>query len=347
MKFVPTEVFLSGLVSLCLAWIILRLSSKFVWLRFDHGSGPQRIHEAHTPRIGGVAVFIGCCVTFLVFLPSSFGVSMLICAFPVFAIGVAEDLTNRINAFVRLLVSIFSAGLLTVGLNVVITDTGFEMFDSLLQIQVLAAILSICAITAHCHAVNIIDGLNGLAAGTCVAALMAVAFLAVRYGDTELWMVAIGFLAPTVGFLLLNYPRGLLFLGDGGAYLLGAVVAALVIILPTRNPEVSSFASLLIVSYPIYETIRSCVRRSFSRNLNSMQPDDRHLHSRVFKLMSSRMAAPVALQNAAASAFIILFFTIICGAAVLFHGRVDILMAILVAQIVGYEIAMHELNKRL
>ena len=109
MKIVTTEVFLGGLVSFCSAWIILRLSSKFVWLRFDHGSGPQRIHEAHTPRIGGVAVFIGGCVTFLVFLPSSFGVSMLVCAVPVFAIGVAEDLTNRISAFVRLLVSIFSA----------------------------------------------------------------------------------------------------------------------------------------------------------------------------------------------------------------------------------------------
>ena len=149
MKFVPTEVFLSGLVSLCLAWIILRLSSKFVWLRFDHGSGSDS--EFMSPRVSAALLFSLAVASLFLFLPSSFGVSILICAVPVFVIGVAEDLTNRISAFVRLLVSIFSAGLLTVGLNVVITDTGFEMFDSFLQIQVLAAILSICAITAHCR----------------------------------------------------------------------------------------------------------------------------------------------------------------------------------------------------
>ena len=135
-----------------------------------------------------------------------------------------------------MLISILSAGLLAVGLDVVITDTGFRAFDSILQIQVLAVALSICAITAHCHAVNIIDGLNGLAAGSCVAAFTAVAFLAARYGDSQLCMVAMGFLAPTAGFLLLNYP-GACFLGDGGAYLLGALVVALVIMLPTRNPK--------------------------------------------------------------------------------------------------------------
>ena len=347
MNIAEPSILFGGLVSLCVAAAISYLGPRLGWLRFDHGRGPQRIHYGHTPRVGGIAVFSGCCVAFLVFSPPLLGAFMLVCAFPVFLIGVAEDLTNRVSALVRLLISILSAVLLAVGLDVVITDTGFQAFDSILQIQVLAVALSICAITAHCHAVNIIDGLNGLAAGSCVAALAAVAFLAARYGDTQLCMVAMGFLAPTAGFLLLNYPRGLLFLGDGGAYLLGAVVAALVIILPTRNPEVSSFASLLIVSYPIYETIRSYVRRSFSRTLASMQPDDRHLHSRVFKLVSLRMEGPAYARNAAASACILLFSMMSCGAAVLFHGRVDILMAILVLKIVAYEIVMHEVKKRL
>ena len=69
-------------------------------------------------------------------------------------------------------------------------------------------------------AVNIIDGLNGLHAGTCVAALMAVVMQLGTATPSFGWWRWVS--ASTVGFLLLNYPRGLLFLGDGGAYLLGA-----------------------------------------------------------------------------------------------------------------------------
>ena len=272
---------------------------------------------------------------------------MLVCAFPVFFIGVIEDLTNRVSAIVRLLISILSASLFVLCLDVVITDTGLLSFDSILRMQGLAVILSICAIATHCHAVNIIDGLNGLAATSCLAALIAVASLAARYGDTQLYLMAIGFLLPTAGFLILNYPKGLLFLGDGGAYLLGAAVAALVIILPTRNPEVSSFASLLIVSYPIYETIRTYIRRSFSQTHGSMQPDDGHLHSCIFKLVSMRMKGPASIKNAAASTFILLPTIVIGSGAVLFHGSVNVLMTILFGQIVAYEIVMYEVKKRI
>ena len=336
-----------GLVALFVAAAIAHLAPRLGWLRFDHGRGPQRIHDGHTPRVGGVAVFIGCCVIFLFLSPPSLGASMLLCVLPVFLIGVAEDLTNRVSALVRLLISILTAVFFVSGMGVVITDTGLQAFDTFLQIQLLAVLLSICAITAHSHAINIIDGLNGLAAGSSAMALAAVTILAGFHGDSDLCFLALGFLAPTVGFLLLNYPRGLLFLGDGGAYFLGAVVAVLVIILPTRNPEVSSFASLLIVSYPIYETIRSYVRRSFSRTLTSMQPDDRHLHSRVFKLVSSKVKGPAYVRNALASAFILLFSLMSCGAAVIYHGRVDVLMVALVLKIIAYEIVMHEVKKRL
>lgn len=340
-------VLLGGFTSLCVAAVISYLAPRLGWLRFDHGRGPQRIHDGHTPRVGGVAIFVGSCVTFFIWHPFTLGLLMLLCVLPVFVIGVAEDLTNRVSALVRLLISILTAILLVLCMGFVITDTGFPAFDLVLQIQLLAVVLSICAITAYSHAINIIDGLNGLAAGSCAMAFAAVAFLAGRYGDSQLCMMALGFLVPTLGFLLLNYPRGLLFLGDGGAYFLGAVVAVLVIVLPTRNPEVSSFASLLIVSYPIYETIRSYIRRSFSRTLASMEPDDRHLHSRVFKLVSSRITTPPYAGNAAASALILLFSMVSCTAAVLFYGRVDILMAVLILKIVAYEIVMHEVKKRL
>jgi len=339
-------ILLGGFTTVFLALMITRLASHVVWLRFEHVKGPQKVHENCPPRIGGIAVFLGSCVFYIVAPQPESALLILLCVSPVFLVGLAEDLTNRFSASVRLLVSVLSASLLVVGLDIVITDTGFRLFDTLLHMPMMAVLFSVCAVTTHCHALNIVDGLNGLAGGTCIIALGAVAFLAGRYGDTQLCFMALGILVPTAGFMFFNFPKGYLFLGDGGAYFLGSVVAALVIILPTRNPEVSSFSSLLIVSYPVYETLRSYIRRSLSSELGSMQPDDRHLHSRVYKLISQHSQKSVSASNALASTYVLFVPGLTGLVAVQFHDRVVVLMVALLLKILLFEIVMHEVKRR-
>ena len=93
------------------------------------------------------------------------------------------------------------------------------------------------------------------------------------------------FIASMLGCFVINFPLGRIFIGDGGAYLMGAIVAMLTILLSERNPEISPFASLIIVFYPFYELVRSTVRRKLAGR-NTMAPDKRHLHSLVFAYIS-------------------------------------------------------------
>ena len=335
-----------GSLVCCLA--LLLASTRFHGMRPQAHAGPQQIHEKETIRVGGAAVVVGVLLLFVFMWPGSqhFAVTLL-CIAPIFLIGVSEDVTNSVSALARLIISIASATSLVIFDETVISLTGFVAFDLLLTMPALAAILSIVSITTMCHAINIIDGLNGLASGTCIIILSSIAILAGMAGDSDIKLVALVVLAPTLGFFLLNFPRGLIFLGDGGAYFLGMTVAFVAINLPTRNPEISSFASLLIVSYPIYETMRSYVRRFKKRGQALMQPDNLHLHSRFFRFLDDRLSLPSYIKNSIASFVVMGLPAFGCTIAVLFYGNVEILVLGLFLQIAAYELLMHLVEKRI
>jgi UDP-N-acetylmuramyl pentapeptide phosphotransferase/UDP-N-acetylglucosamine-1-phosphate transferase len=104
--------------------------------------------------------------------------------------------------------------------------------------------------------------------------------VAFNSGDTHLALVAGILMASTLGFLLVNWPWGILFLGDGGSYFLGSSVAWLCVELVNRNPQVSPFACLLLCAFPITETLYSIARR-LKAHQSSGQPDRMHLHQLV------------------------------------------------------------------
>jgi UDP-N-acetylmuramyl pentapeptide phosphotransferase/UDP-N-acetylglucosamine-1-phosphate transferase len=85
------------------------------------------------------------------------------------------------------------------------------------------------------------------------------------------------------GFLLWNYPRGLIFLGDGGAYLIGFVIAELSVLLVARNPSVSAWFPLLLSFYPIFETLFTMYRRIVIGKRHPGLPDAAHLHQLIYR----------------------------------------------------------------
>ena len=85
-----------------------------------------------------------------------------------------------------------------------------------------------------------------------------------------------------IGLLLFNFPKPLIFIGDGGAYFLGFILSAILIYFSEEN-TISPFFCLSIVFYPIYETFRSFFRRIFNSNSSFMKPDTLHLHSLIYR----------------------------------------------------------------
>jgi UDP-N-acetylmuramyl pentapeptide phosphotransferase/UDP-N-acetylglucosamine-1-phosphate transferase len=113
--------------------------------------------------------------------------------------------------------------------------------------------------------------------------LAGLACVAAQAGDVLLAWVAVVSIAAVFGFFVWNYPNGLVFLGDGGAYFVGFVIGELCLLLLQRNPNVSPLFPLLLCAYPVFETLFSMYRRRVLRGRAVSMPDGIHLHSLVYR----------------------------------------------------------------
>jgi UDP-N-acetylmuramyl pentapeptide phosphotransferase/UDP-N-acetylglucosamine-1-phosphate transferase len=136
------------------------------------------------------------------------------------------------------------------------------------------------AVGGVANSINIIDGLNGLASSMVLWALLGIAVLAASLGDTVLAGTCLIIAACVVGFFVVNWPLGKLFLGDGGSYFLGFALAWACVLLVERHSEVSAFAALLLCIHPVTEVLYSVYRRKV-RNQHPGHPDRLHFHSLV------------------------------------------------------------------
>lgn len=250
---------------------------------------PQKFHAKAVPRIGGLGVFAGVAVALLAIrwqIGSSaleIGLLLLVCALPLLATGTLHDLTDRFSPRHRLLAAALSALLGVVLVGAALTRTDIPGLDWLASLWIGSLVLTVVSVTGIAHALNIIDGFNGLASMCAAMMLLAVAYVAFQVDDRVVALLALAGIGAIAGFFVWNFPAGLVFLGDGGAYFLGFYVAELCLLLLVRNPEVSPLFALLVCIYPIFETLFSIYRRWFLRAQPASMPDGIHLHSLVYR----------------------------------------------------------------
>ncbi|MDO4592179.1 MAG: glycosyltransferase [Comamonadaceae bacterium] len=272
-------------------------------LRWSHGIGkaygegmPQRIHAGEIPRLGGIALLFGVLVSWLAGLVSTkwFGdpsflklgsqtLFLSIAMFPAVFAGIAEDITQRLRVSYRLFFSLLSGILAIVFMELSVPRLGFSEVDALMTMFPWIGIaIALLAIAGLPHAFNIIDGCNGLAGMVAVIICLALAYVSLQVGDRELAAILIATAAATIGFLFWNYPRGLLFAGDGGAYLWGVVIAIASISLVSRHPQVSPWFPMLLLIYPVWETMFS-IYRKWMRGMSPGIADALHFHQLIYR----------------------------------------------------------------
>jgi UDP-N-acetylmuramyl pentapeptide phosphotransferase/UDP-N-acetylglucosamine-1-phosphate transferase len=251
----------------------------------------QKIHIEITSRTGGIGIFVGVISGCYFSQTELFGEllwTLLISSVPVFFIGLVEDLTQKTGIFIRILVTM-SSGLLGYALtSYSISDLNFYVLDWLMEITWISVVFTIFAIAGITNAFNIIDGLNGLSSGTVLIISGSFAFISFNFGDIQLAYVCLLIFSSTLGFFILNWPFGYLFLGDGGAYFLGFGIAWIAVLLMERMPQISAWAPLLVCSYPFIEVIVSMIRRR-KRNKKIGHPDRLHMHSLVFRRVTRKL----------------------------------------------------------
>ncbi len=281
---------LAFLVSLIASLALIRYQHLHDNISCDQDlSGPQKFHEQAVPRIGGVGIFLSIAITsgtaaLLFSLERGFLLLQLIgCSLPTFIAGLTEDLTKRVDVKTRLTATAITAVLSGYFLDTWINHIQVSGFDFILTISWVSVAFTVIAITGLANAYNIIDGFNGLSSRIALISLLAIGYIAFKVNDPLLASTCLIVIGAIIGFFIWNYPRGLIFLGDGGAYLIGFLVAALSILLVNRNPTVSPWFALLVNIYPIFETLFTIWRRKVSQGKNPGLPDGAHFHSLIYR----------------------------------------------------------------
>lgn len=333
------------LTSLVITLLALRYQHLHGHLSADHDLlGIQKFHAVPVPRIGGVGIYLGILSGVLAKYwegdPAAIPISWLLaCALPAFGAGLIEDLTKRVGVRERLVATAISAILAGIFLDAWLTRLDVAILDSLLPhpkidlafktleiTGLLSILVTAFAVAGVANAFNLIDGYNGLAGVVAIMSLFGLAFVADILGDRIVLIAALAVVGAIAGFLIWNYPNGLIFLGDGGAYCVGFLVAELSLLLVTRNPQVSPWFPLLLSFYPIFETIFTIFRRVFISRSNPGLPDAAHLHQLIYRRLvrwavGSRCPKELGKRNAMTSPYLWVMSTLAVIPAVLFWNN--------------------------
>ena len=307
-------------------------------------SGPQHIHEKSVPRIGGLAIFLSLfLLVFFLPLPLlekelTFLRYLILASIPAFGFGLIEDFTQRVSVSMRLWGTIMAGVIACLILRTSIYTIGVPSLDLLLANPFFTIVFTAFSVSGISNAINIVDGLNGLASTVCTFIMLTIAWMAFKAGDFSFVFILLLFIASLAGFLIFNWPSGKIFLGDGGAYFLGFIIAWFGIFLVQRNPQISPFAILVLCAYPILEVLFSVIRRIAKRR-SAGQPDREHLHQLAFLKLRAYLISRGYSGHAANSLIGVLISLSVVPCAVLaitYQGQTKALVACFFALALGY-----------
>jgi len=303
---------------------------------------PQRFHKGHVPRLGGAGILIGMGVAWLVagapsdpfnvYWPIKASAITLLCILPAVLGGIVEDVTQRVSVRYRLGLTIGAALLVCWVLKLGLHRTGIGLIDGWLEMAPYAALLfAALAIGGLPHAFNIIDGYNGLAGTVAVLVCLAISHVALQVGDRQLAAMVICLVGATFGFLIWNYPRGKIFAGDGGAYVWGMVIAVACVTLVQRHRVVSPWFPMLLLIYPVWETMFS-IYRKLARGQSPGTADALHFHQLIFRRIvrvafADDEARQLLARNNRTSPYLWIFAALTVVPAVLFWNNTPVLIA--------------------
>jgi len=339
-----TFFFLAFLIS-CLACIAILLSLPH-HLKYTNDSNfhePQKFHSEPIPRVGGLAIFIAIAIEFLYseisqpFKNNNFQVFIIhFGSYAVFSIGLLEDITKKFSANLRLFLIIFISLVTSVLAGITLPKPGIVFLDNLLLIPIFACLLTTLGVAGITNAYNIIDGLNGLASSTALITLVTIAILTYKVNDIEIFYISILIASAIAGFIVFNFPWGKIFLGDGGAYLIGFWTVCLTISAVNRNTQnFSPWLALILNLYPIIETVFSIARRLI-KGVKYSQADTLHLHTLIYKINLMKDPNNPKLANNSTTLYFMIKNIVVAYIAIVFYKNSVALIIICVVYVVLY-----------
>jgi len=274
------------IMSVLLCWLVVWYAPKLKRLggRTHDLKSVQSAHKRMTPRVGGLGIFAALILS-VFFVPETVRapyIQFLLASAVLFGAGLAEDLGWHVSPKGRLLAATVASLLVVVALQAWVPRIGWSVLDPLMVSGVLGIPITIFVVVGISNAFNLIDGVNGLSGTTALICAIALGAIATKASYAEMSVLITFFAFAVAGFLVVNYPFGKIFLGDAGAYTIGFILAWYAVAIAMNHPDVTPWALLLTMFWPIADTFLAIYRRGFGQK-PAMQPDRLHVHQLVMR----------------------------------------------------------------
>jgi len=277
-----------SLISFFVTLTIEKISSKIgngILLDQDFDK-PQSFHREPVARSGGLAAMISLMV-FIIMYYLLFGRILndyLFLSIVLFLIGFLDDIKFRINPNTRLFLMITFLSLSIIFLSINIDNMDVSFLKAWMQSRVFEVIFVLLCFLFIINGANLIDGFNGLLTIHLIIINFILLLINIDNQQTELSLIIIGQIAILFSFLLFNFPKAKIFLGDSGSYLFGSLVTLNIIGTNNLNREISSFFFCILLFYLFFEVFFSFFRKLYLKK-SPLKPDKRHLHMLSYKCL--------------------------------------------------------------
>lgn len=257
----------------------------------------RKIHKSAMPRMGGLAIFGGFLIGYILYGDiTTQMISILIGAFIIFLLGIFDDI-KPIKAKYKFLVQIIAAVIVVLYGQIYFTEITFLGLKLEFNIYI-SYLLSIFFIVAISNAINLIDGMDGLASGISsiyFGTIAIIAFILNRIGNLDV-ILSLIMLGSTLGFLFWNFPPAKIFMGDSGSLFLGFMIAVIALLGLKVVTLTSLVIPVTILAIPIFDTVLAILRRIL-KGESIGTPDKEHFHHQLLKMKFSTSTSLIVIYS--------------------------------------------------
>jgi UDP-GlcNAc:undecaprenyl-phosphate/decaprenyl-phosphate GlcNAc-1-phosphate transferase len=275
--------YLTLIVCFIISILITPLIKKVAFLVGATDQPNQRkVHQSVMPRLGGLAIFISFIFGVLILRPESpSSIAIFIGCLIIVVTGLLDDILE-LSAKVKLIGQLAAACTVVFFGDLQVAFINLP-FGGQLQFGLLSIPFTIFWIVGITNAINLIDGLDGLAAGVSSIALITISGIALIQGNFFVVSVGMIVLASTLGFLIYNFHPAKIFMGDTGALFLGYIISVLSLLGFKNVTFISFIIPVIILAVPISDTFFAILRRIIHKKPLGA-PDKQHLHHCMLRM---------------------------------------------------------------
>jgi len=242
----------------------------------------RKVHVTPMPKTGGISMAVGILIPLLIWVVrDDFVSSVLLGTLVIIIFGIIDDI-KPLKASQKIIPQIAAALIVIFMGGVKITCLGALLPEHCILPWFISIPLTLLVILGVTNAINLADGLDGLAGGISMLSFLLIAFLSYMCGNMQIALMSMAIVGGILGFLRYNTYPAILFMGDAGSQMLGFLLIVFAIVLTQTNTPYSKILALPIIGFPILDTLSVMVERIIKKR-SPFAPDKNHFHHRLLR----------------------------------------------------------------